>query len=95
MTFFLSNFGSSFGRLMKMYLEHDQFVKLLLCLDNICVFVGSFDEMLDRIAMVFKRLKEFNLKLNLTKCHLSQCSIVFLGPVLAADSISANPEKVN
>ena len=29
------------------------------------------------------------------KCHFFQCSVIFLGHVLSADDISANPEKVN
>ena len=44
--------------------------------------------------MVFKRLKDFNLKIKPEKCHFFQCSIVFLGYVLFVDGISANPEKV-
>ena len=35
------------------------------------------------------------LKIKLKKCHFFQCCIVFLGYVLSADSISANPEKVD
>ena len=72
-----------------------QFVTLLLYLDDICVFVASIDEMLDQIELVFSRLKEFNLKIKPKKCHFFQCSIVFLGYVLSADGISANPKKVD
>ena len=68
---------------------------LLLYLDDICVFVASIDEMLDQIELVFSRLKEFNLKIKPKKCHFFQCSVVFLGYVLSADGISANPEKVD
>ena len=45
--------------------------------------------------MVFSRLKEFHLKIKPKKCHFFQCSIVFLGYVLSADGISANPKKVD
>ena len=44
--------------------------------------------------MVFKRLEEINLKIKPKKCHFSQHSIVFLGHVLSAEGISANPQKV-
>ena len=37
---------------------------------------------------------QFNLKIKPKKCHFFQCSVVFLGYVLSADGISANPEKV-
>ena len=58
MPFGLSNSGSSLCRLMEMCLGDQQFVTLLLYLDNICVFVTSIDEMLDQIELVFSRLKE-------------------------------------
>ena len=95
MPFGLSNSGSSFCHLMEMCLGDQQFVTLLLYLDDICVFAASIDEMLDQIELVFSRLKEFNLKIKPKKCHFFQHSIVFLGYVLSADGISANPKKVD
>ena len=50
--------------------------------------------MLDCIELVFKWLEEFNLKIKPKKCHFFQCGAVFLGHVLSAEGISANPEKV-
>ena len=78
---------------MEMCLGDQQFVTLLLYLDDICVFAASIDEMLDRIELIFSRLKEFNLKIKPKKCHFFQRSVVFLGYVLSADGISANPKK--
>ena len=95
MPFGLSNSGSSFCCLMEMCLGDQQFVTLLLYLDDICVFAASIDEMLDQIELVFSRLKEFNLKIKPKKCHFFQHSIVFLGYVLSTDGISANPKKVD
>ena len=57
MLFGLSNSGSSFCHLMEMCLGDQQFVTLLLYLDDICVFAASIDEMLDWIELVFSRLK--------------------------------------
>ena len=94
MPFGLSNSGSSFCHLMEMCLGDQQFVTLLLYLDDICIFVASIDEMLDRTELVFKWLEEFNLKIKPKKCHFFQHSIIFLGHVLSAEGISANPEKV-
>ena len=38
---------------MEMCLGDQQFVTLLLYLDDICVFVASIDEMLDEIKLFF------------------------------------------
>ena len=94
MPFGLLNSGSSFCQLIEMSLGDQQFIKLLLYLDDICIFTANVDEMFDLIETVFGRLKDFNLKIKLKKCHIFQCSVVFLGYVLSADGISANPEKV-
>ena len=63
MPFGLSNAGASFYHLMEMCLGDQQYLTLLFYLDNISIFSSSVDEMLDRIALVFSRLKEFNLKI--------------------------------
>ena len=51
--------------------------------------------MLDRIQLVFDRLKKFNLKIKPKKCQFFSTSVLFLGHVLLAEGISANPEKVD
>ena len=62
-SFGLSNAGSSFCHLMEQCLGDQQFVTLLLYLDDICIFAPSIEEMLDHIDLVFNRLKEFHLKI--------------------------------
>ena len=62
MPFRLSNAGASFCHLMEMCLGDQQYLTLLFYLDNICIFSSSINEMLDRIALVFNHLQDFNLK---------------------------------
>ena len=85
MPFGLSNAGASFCRLMEMCLGDQQYLTLLFYLDDICVFSSSVDEMLDRIALVFGRLKEFNLKIKPKKSFFFQSSVLFLGHQLSKD----------
>ena len=59
MPFGLSNSRSSFCHLMEICLGDQQFVPLLLYLDDICIFAARIDEMLDHTELVFKWLKEF------------------------------------
>ena len=94
MPFGLTNSGSSFCCLMEMCLGDQQFVTLLLYLDDICIFAASIDKILDCIELVFKWLEEFNLKIKPKKCHFFQHSIIFLRHVLSVEGISANPKKV-
>ena len=94
MPFGLSNAGSSFCHLMEQCLGEQQFVTLLLYLNDICIFAPTINDMLDRIELVFDRLKQFNLKIKPKKCQFSDTSILFLSHILSAKGISANPEKV-
>ena len=95
MPFRLPNAGSSFCCLMEQCLGDQQFVTLLLYLDDICIFAPTIDEMLDCIQLVCDRLKMFNLKIKPKKCQFFSTSVLFLGHVLLAKGISANPEKVD
>ena len=65
MPFRLSNAGFSFCCLMEQCLGDQQFVTLLLYLDDICIFAPTIDEMLDKIQLVFDRLKNAILKSSL------------------------------
>ena len=69
MPFGLLNAGSSFCRLMEQCLGDQQFVTLLLYLDDICIFPPDVSTMLDQIELLLNQLKSFNLKIKLKKCY--------------------------
>ena len=79
---------------MEQCLGDQQFVTLLLYLDDICIFAPTINDMLDWIELVFNRLKQYNLKIKPKKCQFFDTSVLFLGHILSAKGISANPEKV-
>ena len=94
MPFGLTNAGASFCRLMEMCIGDQQYITLLFYLDGICVFAETADQMLDRIQLVFNRLKEFSLKIKPKKSHFFQAEVDFLGHVLSKNGVSPNPEKI-
>ena len=87
--------GQASAGLMEQCLGDQQFVTLLLYLDDICIFAPDVSAMLDQIELVFSHLKVFNLKIKPKKCYFFKASVIFLDHVLSADGISANPEKVD
>ena len=95
MPFGLSNTGASFCHLMEMCLGDQQYLMLLFYLDDICIFSSTIDEMLDRIAMVFQYLKDFNLKIKPKKSFFFQSNILFLGHMLSKEGILPNPAKIS
>ena len=70
MPFSLSNARSSFCRLMEQCLGDQQFVTLLMYLDDICIFAPDVSTMLDRMELVFSWLESFNLKMKPKKILL-------------------------
>ena len=95
MPFGLSNAGSSFCHLIEKCLGDQQFVTLLLDLNDICIFAPTIDDILDLIELMYNRHKQFNLQIKLKKCQFCSTSMLFLGHVLLAEGTSANPGKVD
>ena len=51
--------------------------------------------MIERLRVVFGRLRNAGLKLKATKCMLFQTETIYLGHVISADGVSCNPAKVS
>ncbi|KAL1254821.1 hypothetical protein QQF64_012882 [Cirrhinus molitorella] len=63
-------------------------------LDDIIVLGKDVSEMLQRLAKVFERLHQANLKLKPVKCCLFRRRVVYLGHIISEHGIATDPEKV-
>ena len=90
----LCNSPATFMRMMLSIFGDQNFLSLLCYLDDVLVFPPTEDLALERLEMVFGRLKEHNLKLAPKKCHFLQRSVRFLGHIVSAEGIASEPEKV-
>lgn len=90
----LCNSPATFMRMMMAIFGDQNFLSLLCYLDDILVFAPNEQLALQRLEMVFQRLKAHNLKLAPRKCHFMRPSVKFLGHVVSEDGISTDPEKV-
>ena len=59
--------------------------------DDIIVFSKTWEEHLERLEIVFKRLREANLKLGATKCNLAKEEVCFLGYKVTPKGLEPNP----
>jgi len=66
----------------------------LIYLDDILVFLKTFEECCHRLAAIFDCLEKYTLKLKTTKCHLFQRKVTFLGYVVSGRGIKCSPDKV-
>ena len=89
----LTNAPSQFQRLMDLVLAGLIWQACLVYLDDIIIFAPTFDLHIERLSDVFARLKKAGLKLKPSKCRLFARQVKFLGHIVSAGGIEADPEK--
>lgn len=94
MPFGLCNAPATFERLMEHVLRGLLWKQCVVYLDDIIVFSNSFEEHIERLQLVFNRLRNANLKLNVKKCHIFQDKVKYLGHVVSTHGVGADPEKI-
>jgi hypothetical protein len=65
----------------------------LVYLDDIIVFSNTFEQHVQRLDAVFQRIKQANMKLNVSKCKLFRSKVHFLGHVISQKGIDPDPSK--
>ncbi len=90
----LCNSPASFMRMMVSIFGDLNFSSLLCYLDDLLVFAPSDQEQLERLEIMFSRLRQYNLKLSPKKCHLLRTSVKFLGHIIDRGGVSVDPAKV-
>ena len=73
----------------------DIFNVLLVYLDDILVYSRTVEEHIERLELVFRKLYQQGLKLELRKCSFFQKKVRFLGHEISVDGIATDPDKVN
>ena len=94
MPFALTNAPATFSSLMQRCLTELIFQILLVYLDDIIAYSGTFKEHLDRLNRVFVHLKEHGLKVKPTKCCFLRERATYVGHQLSADGVSPDPDKI-
>lgn len=92
MTFGLCNAAQTFQRLIHEVLRGLDFV--FPYIDDLCIASSSIDEHRKHLRIIFQRLRENNLAINLSKCEFGKTKLKFLGHALTKDGIRPLPEKV-
>uniref|UniRef100_H3AAI5 ribonuclease H n=1 Tax=Latimeria chalumnae TaxID=7897 RepID=H3AAI5_LATCH len=90
----LCNSPATFMRMMISIFGDQNFSNLLCYLDDLLVFVPTEEEALQRLEMVFARLRSHNQKLAPKKCYFLRRSVKFLGHIINQDGVATDPGKV-
>ena len=94
MPFGLCNAPATFERLMEKVMSGLQWEILMIYLDDIIVFGKTVTEMIERLKIVFSRLRSAGLKLKPSKCHLFRERVTYLGHVVSAEGVATDPMKI-
>lgn len=94
MPFGLCNAPATYQRLMHHVFTDELFESILVYLDDLLCYAKTMDEHLKRLEVIFQKLQEFGLKLELKKCRFFQREVTYLGHKLSAEGISTDPEKI-
>ncbi|KAG1937112.1 interleukin-1 receptor accessory protein-like 1-A [Pimephales promelas] len=91
----LCNSPASFMRLMINIFGDQNFLTLLCYLDDLLVYAPSEEAAIERLELVFARLRAHGLKLALKKCHFLRRSVKFLGHVIDNTGVATDPDNVS
>jgi len=95
MPFGLCNAGSTFQRVMDLALKGLNFNMCLVYIDDIIVFSATVEEHIERLKLMFDRIRTANLKFKASKCCLLRTEVSFLGHVVSGEGVSTDPNKIN
>ena len=93
MPFGMKNTPATFQHLMDTVLDDThEFARCYL--DNICIFSMDWNDHLDHLKDVLRRLQEAGLTVNPRKCKLGAKTVEFLGHTIGEGAISPQAQKV-
>jgi len=91
----LTNAPTSFMRTMQGVLSDLIGKSALIYIDDILVMSRTAEAHIPALREVLARFRTHNFKVKLSKCKFFQTQVKFLGHILSADGIRADPGKIN
>jgi Reverse transcriptase (RNA-dependent DNA polymerase) len=67
---------------------------VVVFIDDILVYSGSYEEHSEHLRVVLQRLRDHKLYAKLSKCEFGLDRVSFLGHVISGEGVAVDPEKV-
>lgn len=95
MPFGLKNAPSTFQRMINEILKDFINKTCLVYMDDVIIFSTTLDEHMLNLKEIFRKLQEYNLKVQPDKCEFLKRETEFLGHIVTTDGIKPNPRKID
>ncbi|CAL9017595.1 unnamed protein product, partial [Prunus brigantina] len=94
MPFGLKNAGATYQRLVNQIFAELIGTSMEVYVDDMLVKSRTANDHLRNLSLMFGKLKQYNMRLNPSKCAFGVASGKFLGFLISQRGIEANPEKI-
>lgn len=94
MPFGLTNAPSTFQSLMNEVFKEHLRKFILVFFDDILIYSADFSSHLKHLKIALELLKTNQLVVNLKKCNFGQPKLEYLGHVISAEGVQADPRKI-
>lgn len=94
MPFGLKNAPATFQRVMDNILKEYLHKFCFVYMDDVVIFSKSLQEHMEHLNLIFLKLRQFNLKVQLDKSEFLRKEVAFLGHVITSEGIKPNPTKL-
>ena len=95
LAFGLCNSPATFQRVMEDIFSDLNLKIMFIYIDDLIIFSSSLEEHLQRLRLVFNRLRQCGLKLEPKKCDVLRRELPCLGFVISEAGIRTDPDKIN
>ena len=95
MSFGLKNAPFSYQKLMQIVLSKISYKFCHCFIDDIIIFSKTFEQHIEHLREVFRRLKEANIKLKPSKCVFGKSSLTYLGHVISKNGVQCDKSKTD
>ena len=94
LAFGLCNSPGTFQRVMEDCFSDLNLRIMYIYIDDIIIFSETEEDHLERLQLVFQRLRDCGLKLSVGKCAFAQSQVSFLGHLISAEGVRPDPDKI-
>ncbi|UYV71593.1 K02A2.6-like [Cordylochernes scorpioides] len=94
MPFGLKNAASTFQRIIQHILGELLWKGTCSFQDDILVYTKTWQEHIELLSKVFDKLRQYNMKLKLSKCIFGRTEVKYLGHIISHNQLKPDPGKV-